>query len=523
MWGTSGRARKKGAWTLELVLRRPAVMAVVRGRTDSDPAMTVNCPGEVQHAEATLSPLRLIGRRSVILGDQQVQTADLVQMLLQQTVSCVRDSTDVTGVPTSLTVVHPEDWGQLEQSVLQDAVVRAGLPTAVFRSDSAAPAVETQSDPAPRRSRPRMVRVVGAVVLVTIVGVGGAATVMNRGEDASASPQLLAEPLEVFYGDDGIVDCRRAFTDVPASTMLRAGLDLKPGVDENSIPVEQTGGTACVLRYRGTQNTADTRIPPAIVLTSASRCMGEVPADEYRGWSIGEATIATGSDPDNALFGQSAVREIPDHGCLSVGYPEGALNAKVAPPVVSDNVIREIIDGIEDSALPAVTQADGPTFLRDGRFSCSAFYDSVTLTGLADMGVELPLSDTTDRRMADMVGHDPVLDDRDGESCLIRGDQGDNRLEIRTGSKVEQHQGYPEPEIPGWEWWARPIGPEEPASRTFEGSPSVNLRICREGADCLSVSAYNESMSTYWADRNNYLNKAVRDVASLISRVEGFN
>ena len=523
MWGIPRSTRGKGGWTLDLDLRQGSVVAIARERVDPDHAVTVNCPDEVEYAEVTLSPLRLIGRRSVILGDQQVQPVYLVQKLLQQTVACAWDSAEVTGAPASVTVAHPDYWGPEEQSVFQHAVERAGLPTAVFRSDGADPAVASVSDPTLRRPRHRTVLVAGAVVLATVVAVGGAVCVVNRGEDTADPPQVLAEPLEVFYGDDGIMDCRRAFTDVPASTMLRAGLDLKPGVDESSIPMEQAGGTACVLRYRGVQTTADTTIPPSIVMTSAPQCMGEIPADEYRGWSIGEATIITGGDPDNVLFGQSAVREVPDHGCLTVGYPEGTLNDRVVPPVVSDVAIREIIDGIEDSALPATTEGNGPTFLRGGRYSCTAFYDSVTLSGLADIGVWLPLSDTVDRRVADMVGHDPELDGPDGESCLISGDQRDNILEIRTGSKVERHQGYPEPELPGWEWWSRPIGPEEPASRTFEGSPSVNLRLCRDDDDCLSVSAYNESDSTRLADRDGYLSRAVRDVASRISTVEGFN
>ena len=521
MWGLPGLTSGKGGWTLDLDLCRSTVVAVVRDRADSGRSETVNCPGSVEHAEGTLSPLQFIGRRSVIIGDRQVQTVDLVQKLLQQTVARVRDSAGVAGVPDSLTVAHPEDWGPVEQAVFQDAAAREGLPTPVFRTDGPPPAADTGPDHAPRRPR-RTALVAGAVALATVVVAGGAVFVVNRGGGSSDASELLAEPLEVFYGDDGIVDCRRAFTDVPASTMLRAGLELKPGVDENSIPVDQDGGTACVLSYRGVQRTADTRVPPSIVVTSAPQCMGEVPAETYRGWSIGESTIVTGGDPDTALYGQSAVKEIPDHGCLSVGYPEDAINSRVDPPVASDDVIREIVDGIEDSALPATTGGT-PTFLRDGRFSCSAFYDSVTLSGLAEIGVGLPLSDTAARQVADMVGHDPVLDTADGESCLISGGQRDNILEIRTGSKVERQQGYPEPELPGWELWNRPIGPEEPAARTFEGSPSVNLRVCREDDDCLSVSAYNESDSSRWADRDDYLNKAARDVASRISTVEGFD
>ncbi|CUU66591.1 hypothetical protein CVAR292_01938 [Corynebacterium variabile] len=371
-----------------------------------------------------------------------------------------------------------------------------------------------------------MMLVVGAVGLCVIVAIGGSLFVRNKGEESSASPRLLAEPLEVFYGDDGVMDCRRAFTDVPASTMLRAGLDFKPGVDENSVPMEQTGGTGCVLRYRGTQVTADTREPPAILMTSGPQCTGEIPADEYRGWSVGEAIPVAGVAAEDSLIGQTAVREIPGHGCLSVGYPEDSkYNTAVNPPVVSDEVIREIIDGFEDSALPAVSSGTGTTFLRDDQFSCAAFYDSVTLSGLADIGVGMPLSDTVSRPMADMVGHDPDRDGADGDSCLISGEQRVNSLEIRTGSKVERQQGYPvpEPELAGWEQWERPIGPEEPASRTFEGSPSVNLRVCRDDDDCLSVSAYNESSSSRWADRNDYLNQAALDVAAKISVVEGFN
>lgn len=331
MWSVSGLISGKGGWTLDLDLRWSTVVAVVRDRADFGESETVNCPGAVEHAEGTLSPLQLIGRRSVIIGDRQVQTVDLVQKLLQQTVARVRDSAGVAGVPDSLTVVHPEDWDPVEQSVFQEAAAREGLPTPVFRTDGPPSAAETGPDHARRRPR-RTALVAGAVALATVVVAGGAVFVVNRGGGSSDAPELLAEPLEVFYGDDGIVDCRRAFTDVPASTMLRAGLELKPGVGEDKISVEQADGTACLLSYRGAQRTADTRVPPAIVVTSGSQCLGEVPVEKYRGWSIGESTIVTGGDPDNALYGQSAVKEIPDHGCLSVAYPEGAVNTDVVPP-----------------------------------------------------------------------------------------------------------------------------------------------------------------------------------------------
>ena len=458
--------------------------------------VTLSVPATVELPGGRFSPLPVIGRQSVVVGDQLVSPAAALRELVRGLVGSAREQVQATSSPKHLVVRHPQEW---------DASVRASLRQLLVEAEPAAElTMTTEGDlvavlvahddqrPSSRRVPGRRTAVALTAAAVLVVAGAGAGAVIWSGSGSGPGEDAA----EVFYDSTGHMDCRNLYTAVPVSMAYRAGF----GVDAADLYariIEEGSDRSCPVNYRGVQVTDDMTLLPELVVASTDRAPDDGAADTYRGWSVTDRGVSTGSD---------------SHGWLTVSLPEDPANdALVAAGLDVPAMLREIVDGIEDSRAPVVRSGTTPAFREDGTFSCAAFYDRLSMDGISELGYYPPLASGAPGGVEAVLG-------TDGRGCLIDSADWRGPMEISVGADdADGGDGERPSDLAGWTEWWRTSAPDNARWGEFEGEPSANVRTCRSAADCITVTSHR----TRFTSDTEAIAEPALQVARLIEQISG--
>lgn len=525
---------------------------------------TATVPSRIVVGSTELAdPAGFLGRPLVTVAGEDTDPAELVATVLRR----AADAAGCVDLPDvgSLVLVHPEGWTRTATEALHRAGELVGVPAArvhLSAVPSEAPdravvdmvtgARDPEGDGRPDtggRDRSWWVRTMTAAVVAAVLVIAGAVLLTRLGGfgDGTVPEEPTAERLEAFIGDRGTLDCRNLYTSVAARTVMDAGLRPSLGKDRNVGTVADDGTSNCTTVYVGDQLRAreipvehaghEPTVTSGAVMLGFRTALDDdhdfgAPADreestDYRNWTL---STRLSTDPDGGTTPvRAASTTVPGHGTMALFVLLGD-DASFSPvtdePTEPDDALRQIIDGFEGTNLPVVTgraegASHGDDLFRDasGHYDCSLFYDRISVTGLADLGIRVPSAGDSVLRESGYYGNYAIgeRDDEGRRLCAVESVEKVAAVQITSGVS-DGLPGNPvvgADDLDGWEeYWAfEPV--ISSVSATEDGYQSYNLRRCRSSEDCLVFSVFSDVM---WDDGRGNAASSAREPALVTAR-----
>ncbi|WP_130840560.1 hypothetical protein [Corynebacterium neomassiliense] len=329
------------------------------------------------------------------------------------------------------------------------------------------------------------------------------AALLSCGSEPGTPETTGDRKLNALYDSDGVLDCRRLYSDVPVSLLLDAGLSTttEPMASSKRFP---SGRTFCPMRYVGPGWPGTVPVPVYVATDHKSFDLTwNGKRENYDGWKIGHITLKDGdenlaaeltAEDNSSVIVFTPLAYVPD-------APEEIIENPLGDGIV--DALKVVVDGLDRQGEETV---HGRTeyFSEAGEFNCSLIYDRLSAVGLQDAGLDVSdvrfAPSRTIERSNGSMSCDLIPSANSQGKANIQYDSYFYPVEINTGPR-DDHRGTPfdsRENLPGWEEYWDFNGADRPVNRSNEGKESYNARFCRSDRNCITVTnfmGYGESGS----------------------------